>query len=95
MKYVSQEERDRLYYYTNSKIIDTAKKIITLVMEKFREFNIDGTQLEKKDLNESRMEMMNLFDKDNFEEENDGESTGNYFDVFNQEQTKFRDEWLE
>ena len=64
-------------------------------MEKFREFNIDGTQLDKKELNESKMEMMNLFDKDDFEEEGDGESAGNYFDVFNQEQTRFRDEWLD
>ena len=39
--------------------------------------------------------MMNLFDKDDFEEEGDGESAGNYFDVFNQEQTRFRDEWLD
>ena len=92
MKSISQEERDRLYYYTNSRIVDTAKNILTLVMNKFKEFNIDGTQLDKKELNESKMEMMNLFDKDDFGEENDGESEGNYFDAFNQEQTKFRDE---
>lgn len=62
-------------------------------MEKFREFNIDGTQLDKKELNESKMEMMNLFDKEDFDDEENND--GNYFDTFNQEQTKFRDEWLE
>lgn len=49
-------------------------------MEKFREFNIDGTQLEKKELNESRMEMMNLFDTEDFDDEENND--GNYFDKF-------------
>lgn len=65
-------------------------------MEKFRQFNVDGTQLkdaEAKGLNESRMEMMNLFDTEDFDDKENND--GNYFDTFNQEQTRFRDEWLE